>query len=389
MLRHAGVRPRFTPSTARLAAWRRGDAVLALVGLGLAGSARLSGGRGQAGTGSKGNERRLVLFYTAEIHGAVEPCGCTSDPLGDISRLAAQVKRARQSGAAVALVDAGSMLYPEGAVSPRERPSADLRGRFIATELKRLGLVGAALGLTDTTGGREHIQPPRLASNMTNAPAGLVQPAHVEKLGPIALGVAGVVEPAVAQAVGASASDMEEAARRDVERLRQQGADIVVLLAPVDRNAARALARKSGADVVVMGKQVQQGLPRMEKVGRGFVVSPGDELQRVGRLEIVLRASARRRRRDRVGGRRGTGRKARPEGGDRPLAGAPSRGAGEVAGSQREAARRSRPGVRRGAATGGRRVGGRAPAFGRAVVTPGNRQLPAERAGAAAALAAP
>ena len=291
-------------------------AVLALVGLGLAGSARRGGGRGHAGTGSKGNERRLVLFYTAEIHGAVEPCGCTSDPLGDISRLAAQVKRARQSGAAVALVDAGSMLYPEGAVSPRERPSADLRGRFIATELKRLGLVGAALGLTDTTGGREHIQPPRLASNMTNAPAGLVQPAHVEKLGQVALGVAGVVEPAVAEAVGAGASDMEEAARHDVERLRQQGADIVVLLAPVDRNTARALARKSGADVVVMGKQVQQGLPRMEKVGRGVrgvarrrAAAGGQAGDRAARVHA-------RRGRDRVGGRRGTGRNPRPQGGD-------------------------------------------------------------------------
>jgi hypothetical protein len=31
-------------------------------------------------------ERRLTLFYTAEIHGALEPCGCTSDPLGDVAR---------------------------------------------------------------------------------------------------------------------------------------------------------------------------------------------------------------------------------------------------------------------------------------------------------------
>ena len=31
-------------------------------------------------------ERRLTIFYTAEIHGTLEPSGCTSDPLGDIAR---------------------------------------------------------------------------------------------------------------------------------------------------------------------------------------------------------------------------------------------------------------------------------------------------------------
>ncbi|MBC8133751.1 MAG: hypothetical protein H7X95_12275, partial [Deltaproteobacteria bacterium] len=41
-------------------------------------------------------ERRAILFYTAEVHGAVEPCGCTSDPLGDVSRLVALVEDARK-----------------------------------------------------------------------------------------------------------------------------------------------------------------------------------------------------------------------------------------------------------------------------------------------------
>jgi hypothetical protein len=39
--------------------------------------------------------RRLTIFYTAEIHGTPEPCGCTSDPLGDVARYAALVARRR------------------------------------------------------------------------------------------------------------------------------------------------------------------------------------------------------------------------------------------------------------------------------------------------------
>src|SRR6185503_4942863 len=71
------------------------------------------GAAGKTGPAPSEGTRRLVLFYTAEVHGAVEPCGCTSDPLGDISRLAAVMADARRGGTAVALLDAGSLLYPE------------------------------------------------------------------------------------------------------------------------------------------------------------------------------------------------------------------------------------------------------------------------------------
>src|SRR5262245_49246005 len=61
-------------------------------------------------------ERRFSIIYTAEVHGAVEPCGCTSDPLGDISRLATVVAAAKKDvgPGAVLLVDGGGLLYAEG-----------------------------------------------------------------------------------------------------------------------------------------------------------------------------------------------------------------------------------------------------------------------------------
>jgi len=54
-------------------------------------------------------ERHAVIFYTAETHGTLEPCGCTSDPLGDFARVTALV-RAMAPHAAV-LVDAGNLTY--------------------------------------------------------------------------------------------------------------------------------------------------------------------------------------------------------------------------------------------------------------------------------------
>ena len=235
-------------------------------------------------------ERRLVLLYTAEVHGAVEPCGCTSDPLGDVSRLAAMLADERRGGAAVALLDAGGLLYPEGAISAKERASADLRADMLAAQYERMGLLGAALGETDAAGGAAHVRPKRLASNFTGAPA-FVRAPSVQTVGDVAVGTLGIGDPAAAAALGVKTEDMTEAARRDVAALRRAGADVVVLLAAVEKAAARRLANDAGADVVVVGKRVGQGAPRTERVGRAYLVTPAEEMQRVGRLEIVLRGA--------------------------------------------------------------------------------------------------
>jgi len=241
-------------------------------------------------------ERRLVLFYTAEVHGTVEPCGCTSDPLGDVSRLAALLEDTRGTGTTVGLVDAGGLLYPEGKISAKERPSADLRAEFLATQFERMRLLGGGLGETDLVGGAAGVRPPRLASNLTG-PASLLRRPRVERIGGISIGILGVADPTLGSSGHASglSSGLAEAGepsatvKREVDELRRAGAEVVVLLAAADKSTARRLARTSGADVIVVGKRVGGGMPRAEQVGRAFLVAPADELQRVGRLEIVLR----------------------------------------------------------------------------------------------------
>jgi hypothetical protein len=238
-------------------------------------------------------ERKMVLFYTAEVHGVVEPCGCTSDPLGDVSRLTALIADTRRKGEAVALVDAGGLLYPEGTISPKERPSADARGEFLGAELTRVGVLGAAIGETDLARGVDHLGPPRLASNISGAPASAVRTPRVERVGEIRVGVVGVAEQQVAETVAAAlhgrVMDMVPSVKADIDRLRAGGAELVVLLAPVDKVMARRLGREAGADIVVLGKRVTRGMNKPESIGRAFLVAPQDEIQQVGRLEIVLR----------------------------------------------------------------------------------------------------
>src|SRR5437588_5862849 len=57
----------------------------------------------------------FTLFALAEVRGQIGPCGCTSDPLGDISRTAKLVEAARAAGPTL-VVDAGSLLYSQSPV---------------------------------------------------------------------------------------------------------------------------------------------------------------------------------------------------------------------------------------------------------------------------------
>ncbi len=256
---------------------------------------------GYAGARAEPTERRAVIFYTAETHGVLEPCGCTSDPLGDFARVTALIRSAAGRKKSALLVDAGNLTYPRSSLeataaeawaSERRQPAAELQAKFIAREIGKLPFGGAALGETDLARGVTGVEPKRLAANLTNA--SLTEPSRVVEVGAIKIGVLGVVDPNLARAMGLAATEPVAAARDEVARLRAAGAELVVLLAPVERQVARRFARYVGADVVVVGKKVGDGMATAERVGAAILVAPGEELQRVGRLEIVLRSKARR-----------------------------------------------------------------------------------------------
>ncbi|HVZ71516.1 MAG TPA: multiheme c-type cytochrome [Polyangia bacterium] len=234
-------------------------------------------------------DRHLTIFYTAEAHGTLEPCGCTSDPLGDVARYASVVRAARKTGDAI-LVDAGGLSFPEGGASARERAGNALRASFLATELGKLGLHAVGLADTDLAAGPAAVRPARLAANV--AAGGPIAPSVLESAGGVKVGVFGVVDPALSSTLGAKVDEPVAAARREAERLRKAGAELVVALAPVDRAVARRIAREAAVDFVVLGRQVAGGAPRADAVGHAFLVSPADELQRVGRIDVVLRAGS-------------------------------------------------------------------------------------------------
>ena len=254
---------------------------LTAAGLALAACAGRAGAAG-------GPERRLTIFYTAEVHGTPEPCGCTSDPLGDVSRYAALV-RGTARGSAVLLVDAGGLSFPESS-TPKEREANAARATFLGDALGRIGPpLAAGLAETDIQGHAQVFPPERVASNLARAKN--VVPSRVEAIGGVRVGILGVADPALASGLGATGEDPVAAAKREAAALRGKGVELVIALAPVDKPLARRIAREAPVDLVVLGRQVGKGMERAEKVGNAYLVASADELQRVGRIDIVWRAS--------------------------------------------------------------------------------------------------
>jgi hypothetical protein len=235
-------------------------------------------------------ERRAIVFYTSEAHGVLEPCGCTSDPLGDFARVTGLVRSAAGRGQGALLVDAGNLTYAREEPATKQQPAAKLRADFLAREIVKLPFGGSALGESDLIRGPGQVAPKRLAANLDGA--AFVEPSRIVAVGGIKIGVLGIVAPDIARAAGLTAREPGSAAQAEVTRLRAAGAEMVILLAPVERSLARTLARGVGADIVVVGKNVGRGMRRAERVGNAFLVAAGEELEYVGRLDIVLRGQA-------------------------------------------------------------------------------------------------
>ncbi|HEY7957890.1 MAG TPA: multiheme c-type cytochrome [Polyangia bacterium] len=256
--------------------------ILALAGsFGLLGGGCRAEARAGAGERETGAERVVRIVATAEVKGTTEPCGCTSDPLGGVARVATLARGGLW-------VDAGGLLYDREGISAAMRPQADLKAERLA---RIYGEAGALVGLgpDDLARGPSHLSPPREAANVTGLPMATVAPV-VRNVDGIKVGVFGVVSPERMKEVGVQAQAAEPAARAAILALRKQGAQVIVALLGMNRGEARGLLRAvPGIGFGIVGAEVGEGMAEAEPVGGGFLVAPADLGRRVATIELHVR----------------------------------------------------------------------------------------------------
>jgi hypothetical protein len=191
------------------------------------------------GCRSEPRERVVSVIATAEVKGTTEPCGCTSDPLGDVART---VKLAEGG----LLVDAGRLLY-DSEVPAEKKAQADAKARALETIYAR-------------------------AARLESEP-------RVYVAGGVRIGVFGATTPDPAAA---------KAAMSKLERPH-----VVVALLGMPRAEARKLLQQlPGVWVGIVGADVGEGMVEPEPVGSSYLVAPADQGRRVARLELHLLTGA-------------------------------------------------------------------------------------------------
>ncbi len=237
----------------------------------------------------------FTLFALAEVRGQIGPCGCTSDPLGDISRTAQLVADARAQGP-VMVVDSGSLLYSQVPVPPHLSAQEELKADLLA-DIYQNQLEVAALGIgpADLALGKEKLRLPRIAANFAGA-----TPGKIEVVGNIKVGVFGIVAP---DAVKVPVSDPIPAGREQIAQLRAQGAQVVIaLVQAASKKDAVRLIRDLRVDFAVAGLGSNAPEPDATEMAAEFVansgsdggtwlVVPANRGQIVSRIEVFMRGS--------------------------------------------------------------------------------------------------
>lgn len=240
----------------------------------------------------------FTLFALAETRGQIGPCGCTTDPLGDLSRTAAMISQARQEGP-VLVVDAGGLLYAQTQIGESFAAQEELKANLlVSTYRDTLGVAAIGLGANDLAKGPSSVRPARAAVNLPTTGDGAKIPIEAPKvveLGGTKVGVFGVIAEGAIPTV--AVTEPVAAGKAAVAELAKQGAQVVVALvaAPTEAAATRLAAAIGGIDFAVAG--LGQSAPEPDRVetvadripGGGFLVTPGNRGQVVSRIEVTLR----------------------------------------------------------------------------------------------------
>ncbi len=254
-------------------------------------SASGSGG----GKSEPASPKPLTILFTGELKGQIEPCGCTTDPLGDLARTAQLLSNARASGD-VLYIDAGSTLYTHNPIPDDFGAQEDLKAKLLLNALEdTLRPTAMGLGPFDLSRGVAAVKPPRLAANLDVDSGVPLRESLVIDAAGTKVGIFGVVSPAALEPLGISASPPAASAQREIADLRKRGARLVIGVAHMTKAEAKLRALEApGADILVVG----QALPEPKLISRGpdrvgdtVIVTPANRGQIATRLDVTLRGS--------------------------------------------------------------------------------------------------
>ncbi len=251
----------------------------------------------------------LRLVVLTDIKGYLEPCGCTSRPLGGIDRTAAKVKALRDEGRPMLVVVAGDLFFDGVDHGVAGAETQDLwKAETLVDVLGRVGVDAATPGSLDFSHGVPTFRAlagraefPLLAAGLDLAAPEGAEPTEpalgsgvVREVGGVKVGIFGVSEvegPDGSLPEGVTRTQaVREAAQSAASELRAQGAEVVVGLVRGTRRTARQVAGAAeGVDFVVQaGLDLAEAVPPFE-AGGAWILHAGRQGQGLVVVDVFRR----------------------------------------------------------------------------------------------------
>jgi hypothetical protein len=243
-----------------------------------------------------GQKPEFVFLLTGEMHGYIQPCGCSFPQYGGLARRLNFIERELTArGWTVVPLDVGDIAQRSG---PQTKP------KYVASmrALQKMGYHAIGTGihefgvpLPDAVAifGLNEGAPWHLAANlkdpMGNFALNLVKPSYItDKESPVKIGVVGIVGPSVINQVRDPAAQFEmtkEALPRASKALANSGAEMQVLLYQGTLEEAKALAKAYPQFSMILSLSKEEE-PREDPVKEGntLIINVGHKGRKVGVL---------------------------------------------------------------------------------------------------------
>jgi len=195
-----------------------------------------------------------------DLQGYLEPCGCTSDPLGGIDRLAAQIRVLRDEPVPLVFLAAGDVFFDTAELDPARTDQAKRNARTLAGILRRLSVTAVLPGRSDRAQPRESLQALREASGFPwlamDSDADVIR----TKAGALRVAVVGVRAGADREAVAAAV------------RTTQPDTDVTIALVDGSRRDANRIGAMEGVDFVIQGGLNEADAVPPHQAGKAWVL---------------------------------------------------------------------------------------------------------------------
>lgn len=219
---------------------------------------------------------RTAVVFTSSLQGYIEPCGCTSDPLGGLARIATVFKKFQKELKNQAiLIDTGDLVFENTQpLNPADRCTEEAKAMLIMSVLHGIGLAATVTGERDLSNGKAFYDS-LLQQYPVSRPGISDQKPLIIQAGQNLIGIVDLSTP--------------EVLTSQINWLQEKGAKVIIAISQLNLSRSEAMAGLTkGLDIVLLGNSPGEAptLPRQVSTMGPWFISAGQQGQYLGVLEF-------------------------------------------------------------------------------------------------------